>query len=98
MWRPVLAVLLVTGCTREPSAPPRATSAAPPPSVATLPEAPSPSPSPSPETAEFGGDAINLYRVVACVEDAPLPKGLSAEVVAEHCQWMRPRMERYRKE
>ncbi len=38
-----------------------------------------------------------LYRVAACSGGEPLPEGMDAAVVKAHCDWLVPRMERYRK-
>jgi hypothetical protein len=57
--------------------------------------------SPSPATAagaDFVEEARLLERVVGCAGESPLPSGLSAAVVTEHCKWMTPRMDRYRQE
>ena len=46
--------------------------------------------------ADFIADAKLLMRVVACQGDAPLPEGMDAKAVEEHCKTLAPRIESYR--
>jgi hypothetical protein len=57
-----------------------------------------PSAAPQASGADFVAEARLIERVVGCYGSDPLPKGLSAAVVKDHCAWMEPRMERYRKQ
>jgi hypothetical protein len=45
---------------------------------------------------DFTDEARLLFRVVACGSDAPLPDGLDAKVVDEHCREMERRKKKYR--
>jgi hypothetical protein len=47
--------------------------------------------------ADFLPEALALFRVVACGNDAPLPPGLDAATVEAHCTKVKGWMERYRK-
>jgi hypothetical protein len=46
---------------------------------------------------DFAADVRLLYRVAACSGNEPLPEGIDPAVVKAHCDWLVPRMERYRK-
>lgn len=46
---------------------------------------------------DFAREVQLLYRVVACAGDAELPPSLDAAIVDDHCQKMRPILERYRR-
>ena len=51
-----------------------------------------------PEGQDFALEAQLLYRVVACSGGAPLPAQWDAQIVANHCQRLQARMERYRRQ
>ena len=51
------------------------------PLLAILAQAPAAAP-----TLDFTEEAKVLFRVVACGNDAPLPEGLDAKIVEEHCK------------
>jgi hypothetical protein len=46
---------------------------------------------------DFAAEAKLLYRVVACSGNAALPANLDPQIVARHCQTLKPRMARYRR-
>jgi hypothetical protein len=52
---------------------------------------------PATEGEDFASDVRLLYRIAACSGDEPLPEGIDPAVVKAHCDWLVPRMERYRK-
>jgi hypothetical protein len=54
-------------------------------------------PASEPEGQDFAAEVRLLYRVVACGGNAPLPANLDPQIVAKHCQWLNPRLERYRR-
>jgi hypothetical protein len=54
-------------------------------------------PAAEPEGQDFAAEVRLLYRVVACGGDAPLPANVDPQIVAKHCQWLNPRLERYRR-
>jgi hypothetical protein len=54
-------------------------------------------PAAEPEGQDFAAEVRLLYRVVACGGNAPLPANLDPQIVAKHCQWLNPRLERYRR-
>ena len=45
---------------------------------------------------DFTKEAKQLFRVVACAGDEPIPEGLDAKVVEEHCKELQKRIEKYR--
>jgi hypothetical protein len=49
------------------------------------------------DALDFTEEAKLLYRVVACGNDAPLPEGMDAKVVAGHCKELERRKEAYKK-
>jgi hypothetical protein len=49
------------------------------------------------QAADFGGEAKLLYRIVACSGTATLPTSLDPQIIATHCQTLKPRMARYRR-
>lgn len=49
------------------------------------------------DALDFTEEAKLLYRVVACGNDAPLPEGMDAKVVAQHCKELERRKEAYKK-
>jgi hypothetical protein len=51
---------------------------------------------PADQPLDFTEQAKALYHVVACGNDAALPEGLDAKVVAEHCAELNRRVEKYR--
>jgi hypothetical protein len=62
------------------------------------PAAPSPSTGPhAEEEADFASDARLLFRIAACSGSEPLPRSIDPAVVRAHCDWLVPRMERYRR-
>ncbi len=64
------------------------------------PRAPVPVPSQASNPVEgqdFAEDARLLFRVAACGGDEALPPGFDAKAVEEHCQWLAPRVQKYRK-
>lgn len=73
----------------------------PPAPKAGLPTAPTAAPAspaePQATPADFAREVKLLFRVAACGDDSPLPEGIDAATVAEHCAWLKPRIERYRK-
>lgn len=54
-------------------------------------------PSPAPAGEEFLADARLLFGVVACGGEEPAP-GLDAAAIEEHCAWLRPQLDAYRRE
>ena len=46
---------------------------------------------------DFSTEARLLYQIVACADGDPLPDGIDPAVVKTHCEWMKPKMEAYRK-
>jgi hypothetical protein len=63
-------------------------------------QAPAPAPSQTPKPLEgqdFAEDARLLFRVAACGGDEALPPGFDATAVAEHCQWLAPKVQKYQK-
>jgi len=46
---------------------------------------------------DFTAEAKLLFRVVACGNDAALPEGMDAKVVAEHCTELKRRTDKYKK-
>jgi hypothetical protein len=54
-------------------------------------------PAAEPEGQDFAAEVRLLYRVVACGGTAPLPANVDPQIVAKHCQWLNPRLERYRR-
>lgn len=46
---------------------------------------------------DFTAEAKLLFRVVACAGEAPLPKHIDPEVVAEHCRELKERTDAYKK-
>ena len=46
---------------------------------------------------DFAAEAKLLYRVVACSGNTALPANLDPQIIAEHCQTLEKRMERYRR-
>jgi hypothetical protein len=91
-----LALLLLSGCTPEGSGtgptPPR--EAAPPASRHS--PTPSRAPAPGPGGQDFAAEARLLFRVAACGGEAPLPSGLDAGVVEQHCRWLGEKIDEYR--
>lgn len=51
---------------------------------------------PAADALDFTEQAKVLYRVVACGNDSPVPEGLDAKVVDEHCKELHKRIEKYR--
>ena len=94
-WKCVAALCVaLAGC--QPAAPPPARASVAPSPRATAPPTPVASaPAPAGEGADFGDDARLLYRVVACGGTTPLPAGLDASVVAQHCAHIKPLLQRY---
>lgn len=45
---------------------------------------------------DFTAEAKLLYRVVACGNESPLPEGMDAQVVGEHCKELHRRFDKYR--
>ena len=45
---------------------------------------------------DFTKEAKQLFRVVACAGDEPIPEGLDTKVVEEHCKELQKRIEKYR--
>jgi hypothetical protein len=54
-------------------------------------------PAAEPEGQDFAAEVRLLYGVVACGGNAPLPANVDPQIVAKHCQWLNPRLERYRR-
>jgi hypothetical protein len=90
------ALVLAMACSRDATvaARPKEAPTVAPTAVPSLP----PSASPPPGGEEFGADARLLFRVVACAGDAPLPASMDPAVVDEHCRWLVPRLEAYRRD
>ncbi len=61
-----------------------------------LTQAPAPASAPPEAALDFTKEAKQLFRVVACSGDEPLPEGLDAKVVEEHCKELEKRIEKYR--
>lgn len=59
------------------------------PLLAILAQAPAP-------TLDFTEEAKLLFRIVACGNDAPLPEGMDAKIVEEHCKELNRRADKYR--
>lgn len=64
---------------------------------------PAPQAPPKPEATplegeDFGTEARLLYRVAACGGDEALPADIDPKLVEEHCQWLAPKVKKYRKD
>jgi hypothetical protein len=55
-----------------------------------------PAPAAAAPALDFTEEAKILYRVVACGNDAPLPEGMDAKIVDEHCKELHRRADKYR--
>ncbi len=63
------------------------------PLLAVLAQAPAPA---AEAPLDFTEEAKLLYRVVACGNDAPLPEGMDAKIVEEHCKELHRREDKYK--
>ncbi len=73
------------------------------PAATTASQAPAAAPSVAPPAAagqgqDFLSDVRLLYRIAACGNDDPLPEGVDAGVVKEHCAWLNTLVTKYRKD
>jgi len=51
----------------------------------------------TPQGQDFSAEVRLLYRVVACGGNDPLPTNIDSQIVAQHCDRLRPRIARYRR-
>ena len=64
--------------------------------VVLLAQAPAAAAAPAEAQLDFTKEAKQLFRVVACAGDEPIPEGLDAKVIEEHCKELEKRVEKYR--